>query len=58
MEQLTVQFANPMMYDKLHILSVEYNLTTDQLINLAVKRLLDDVELVRNLRVGKLVVEG
>lgn len=57
MEQLTVQFVNAMLYDKLHILSVEYNLSTDQLANLAVKRLLDDVEFVRSLRVGKVIAE-
>lgn len=57
MEQLTVQFVNAMLYDKLRILSVEYNLSTDQLVNLAVKRLLDDVEFVRSLRVGKVIAE-
>lgn len=57
MEKLTVQFMNPMVYDKLHVLSVEYNLSTDQLINLAVKRLLDDVELVRKLRMGEIALD-
>jgi len=54
MEKTTVQFTNPMHYDKLHTLAIEYSMTTDLLINIAVKRLLDDVEFVRDIRVGKI----
>ena len=62
MEKLTIQL-NPLIYDRLHTLAVEYSVTTaaetaDLLINLAVKRLLDDVELIRNLRAGKLTLES
>lgn len=57
MEIITIQFSNPMLYDRLHTLSVEYNLSADLLINLAVKRLLDDVEVIRNLRSGKIKLE-
>lgn len=54
---ITVQFKNSMLYDRLHILSVEYSVSVDSLICLAVKRLLDDVELVRDLRNGKVKLE-
>ena len=57
MEIMTIQFSNPMLYDRLHMLSVEYSIPVDLLIGLAVKRLLDDVELVRDLRNGKVKLE-
>lgn len=57
METITIQFSNPMLYDRLHTLSVEYSLSVDLLIGLAVKRLLDDVEVIRDLRSGKVKLE-
>ena len=56
-EKITVQLATPLLYDRLHTLAVEYSLTLEILINLAVKRLVDDVELLRNLRLGKIKLE-
>lgn len=53
METITIHFNNPMLYDKLCVLSMEYDLPADLLISLAVKRLLDDVEVIRGLRNGK-----
>ena len=57
MEIMTIHFSNPMLYDRLHTLSAEYDLPVDWLVSLAVKRLLDDVETVRNLRNGKIKLE-
>lgn len=57
METITIQFSNPMLYDRLHTLSVEYSLSVDLLISLAMKRLLDDVEVIRDLRSGKVKLE-
>lgn len=57
MDIITIQLNSPMLYDRLHTLSVEYNVSSDLLISLAVKRLLDDVELVRALRNGKIKLE-
>ncbi len=57
MEIMTIQFSDPMLYDRLHMLSVEYSVSVDLLIGLAVKRLLDDVEVIRNLRNGKVNLE-
>jgi hypothetical protein len=57
MEKITALLANPMLYDKLHTLSIEYAVSTDILVSLAVKRLLDDVELLRDLRAGKIKLE-
>lgn len=57
MEKITIQFSDPMLYDRLHILSVEYSLSADLLISLAVKRLLDDVEVIRDMRSGKVKLE-
>ena len=56
-EKITIQLANPMLYDKLHTLTVEYSVSIDLLVNLAVKRLIDDVELLRNLRAGNVKLE-
>lgn len=55
-EKFTVQLTNPMLYDRLHTLAIEYDLPVEQLVNVAVKRLLDDVSFVRGLRTGR--VEG
>ena len=48
---------NPPLYDKLLILALEYSVTVDLLIDIAVKRLIDDIELLRNLRAGKIDLE-
>ena len=55
-ETFTVQLTAPMLYDRLRALSAEYDLSVEYLVNMAVRRLMDDVEFVRNLRIGK--VEG
>ena len=55
-EKFTVQLTDPMLYDRLRTLSAEYNLSVESLVNVAVKRLLDDVSFVRGLRTGR--VEG
>lgn len=55
-ESFTVQLTGPMLYDRLRTLSAEYNLSTEYLVNAAVRRLTDDVDFVRSLRTGK--VEG
>ena len=56
MENFTVQLTDSLMYDRLHLLSAEYSVSVEMLVNLAVKRLVDDVDFVRNLRTGK--IEG
>ena len=53
-EHVTVQLEEPMLFDKLHTLSVEYSVSMDLLVNLAIKRLIDDIDLIRNLRCGKI----
>ena len=55
-ETFTVELTDPMLYDRLRALSAEYDLSVEYLVNMAVRRLMDDVEFVRNLRIGK--VEG
>ena len=53
-ENFLIRLTNPMLYDQLRILSVEYTVPVELLVNLAVKRLLADVTLVRDLRAGKI----
>ena len=55
-ETFTVQFTNPMLYDRLRTLSAEYDLSAEYLVNLAVRRLVNDVDFVRSLRTRK--IEG
>ena len=57
MEKIIIQLTNPMLHDRLHTLAIEYSVSVDVLVSLAVKRLIDDVELLRNLRVGKIKLE-
>ncbi len=56
-ETFSVQLTDPMLYDRLHTLSIEYSVSVELLVNAAVKRLMDDVDFVRSLRMGK-VREG
>ena len=43
-----------MLYDRLHTLSAEYSVSVEMLVNVAVKRLVEDVDFVRSLRTGKI----
>lgn len=52
-ETFTVQLTVPMLYDRLRTLSAEYDLSIEHLVNMAVRRLIDDVDFVRSLRTGK-----
>ena len=52
-ENFTVQLTNPMLYDRLNILSAEYSVSVEYLVNEAVNRMISDVDFVRSLRHGK-----
>ena len=52
-EVFAVYLTDGMLYDKLHRLAAEFSLPVELLADLAVKRLTDDIELVRALRMGK-----
>ena len=56
LEDCRIQITDPMLYDRLHTLSVEYSLPVELLVNVAVKRLVNDVDFVRGLRIGQ--IEG
>lgn len=51
---LSVRVTEAMLYDRLHTLSNEYSISVELLVNIAVKRLLNDIDFVRNLRMGKI----
>ncbi len=53
-DNLKVELISPMLYDRLHTLAMEYSVPVEVLVNLAVERLLNDVDFVRNLRTGKI----
>lgn len=57
MENFTIQLSDPMQYDRLHTLSAEYSVSIELLINVAVKRLIEDIDFVRSLRIGKTELE-
>ena len=50
---MKIELSDPMLYDRLHTLSAEYSVSVELLVNLAVRRLVDDIEFVRDLRIGK-----
>lgn len=52
-ELFAIYITDGMLYDKLHRIAAEYSLPVERLADLAVKRLTDDVELFRNLRLGR-----
>ena len=58
MEKVTIQFTEALLYDELHTLAVEYSVSINLLVNVAVKRLIDDVMLLRRLREGKIKEES
>lgn len=53
MEDFSIQLTDPMLYDRLHTLSAEYSIPVELLVNIAVKRFIDDVDFMRNIRTGK-----
>ena len=55
MEKFTVQLMDPLLYDKLYILAAEYSISVETLINIAIKRFIEDIDFVRSLRVGKTI---
>lgn len=57
MEKFTFQLTDPMLYDRLNTLSMEYSVSVELLINVAAKRLIDDVDFVRSLRAGVIKLE-
>ena len=52
-EKFLVQVTDPLQYDKLHTLSAEYSVSVDYLVNIAIERLISDVDFIRNLRIRK-----
>lgn len=52
-ENFAVRLTNSILYDRLHTLSAEYSVSTELLVNVAVDRLLNDIDFVRKLRNGK-----
>lgn len=50
--QFAIYLTNGLLYDRLHELAAEYSLPVEELANLAVERLIRDVEFVRGLRCG------
>ncbi len=52
-KSFNVRFTEAMLYDRLNTLSAEYSISAELLIIVAVKRLIDDVDFVRGLRIGK-----
>lgn len=53
-ENFKVEITDLMLYDRLYILSAEYSVSVDLLVNVAVKRLIEEIDFVRDLRAGKI----
>lgn len=53
-ENFKVEITDLMLYDRLHILSAEYSVSVDLLVDVAVKRLIEEIDFVRDLRAGKI----
>ena len=52
-ENFSVSLTDTMLYDRLRTLSAEYDMAVESLVNVAVERLIEDVDFVRDLRIGK-----
>ncbi len=57
MKEITISISNQLLFDRLHILALEYSVSPELLIHVALKRLIDDIEFIRNLRAGKAKLE-
>lgn len=51
-ETVVIRISDQMLYDRLLSLSVDYSVSTELLVNVAIKKLVDDIDLVRKLRAG------
>ncbi|WMC91316.1 hypothetical protein [Kineothrix sp. MB12-C1] len=51
--EIIIHILNPLLFDRLNILSIEYSTSINLLVNFAVQRLTDDIDFIRNLRIGK-----
>ena len=49
-EKFTVRLSNPMLYDRLYNLAAEYSVSVEFLVNVAIHRLVGEVDFIRNLR--------
>lgn len=49
---IKVELDTFMLYDRLHLLAVETDISVDGLVNVAVRRLINDVEVFQGLRKG------
>lgn len=47
---IQVELDDFMMIDKLSELSIEYSVSENYLVNIAIKKLIDDIELIRDIR--------
>ena len=56
MDRINIELSNS-LFNRLHILAVEYSIPIDVLVNVALKKLIDDVDLLRDLRAGKIKLE-
>lgn len=56
-EDFSIHLTSPLLYDKLQTLAAEYSLSAEFLVNVAVQRLVKDVEFVRSLRIGSVKIE-
>ena len=53
-QDFVLHISNGLLYDDLHRYAQEYSLPVERLTELAVKRLVEDMELFRNLRTAHL----
>jgi len=51
---LKIKFSDPLIYDRLIELSREYSISVNMLVNVAVKKLIIDVNMLRDLRAGRI----
>lgn len=52
---IKIELENYILYDKLNTLAAEYAIAVDHLVNISIRRLIDDVEFVRELRKGNVI---
>jgi len=49
---IRIELEDHLLHDKLHFLAMEYTISIDSLTSIAIRRLLDDVNFFRGLRMG------
>jgi len=54
---MSFEFIKPMLSDRLHELAKEYSVSTDVFICIALQKFISEIDMLRDMRVGKIKLD-